>query len=57
MADKETSDNNEAERMDWMLKQQAHEDVETYRQACNASRRESLAIRLDKVKHTHEHFL
>jgi hypothetical protein len=50
VAEKEGGERAEAERIEWELRQQEAEDVATYRQACDASRRESLAVRLDKAR-------
>ena len=50
VAEKESGERAEAERIEWELKQQEAEDVATYRQACDRSRRESLAMRLEKAR-------
>jgi hypothetical protein len=47
---KDNSEKSEAERIEWELKQQEAEDVQTYREVCKASRRESLAVRLEKAR-------
>ena len=47
---KDASERSECDRIEWQLKQQEHEDIQTYREACKASRRESVAIRLQKAK-------
>ena len=50
VAERENNERAEAERIEWELRQQEAEDVATYRQACDRSRRESLAARLDKAR-------
>ena len=50
VVEKDNSEKSEAERIEWELKQQDAEDIKTYREVCRASRRESLAMRLDKAR-------
>jgi hypothetical protein len=47
---KEKSDAQEAEEIEWQLKQQEMEDVKAYEERMKAERRESLAYRLEQAR-------